>query len=94
MALDLGYRAIDTAFIYNNQKTERGVGACLAAKFAKGELKREDIFITTKHWRKYHGYDVSTHAPSTTTDCPRVVLRGCYRGCRRRSSASRCPCVR
>jgi diketogulonate reductase-like aldo/keto reductase len=26
-ALDLGYRAIDTAFIYNNQKTERAVGA-------------------------------------------------------------------
>jgi hypothetical protein len=26
-ALELGYRAIDTAFIYNNQKTEKAVGA-------------------------------------------------------------------
>ena len=59
MALQLGYRAIDTAFIYNNQKTERAVGEFLSKQMSSGKLRRDDIFITTKHWRKYHGYDES-----------------------------------
>ena len=59
MALQLGYRAIDTAFIYNNQKTERAVGEFLSRQMSSGKLRRDDIFITTKHWRKYHGYDES-----------------------------------
>lgn len=42
--------------------------SCIAAKIAKGELKREDIFITTKHWRKYHGYE-------PTLQCLKMSLR-------------------
>ena len=42
--------------------------SCIAAKLAKGELKREDIFITTKHWRKYHGYE-------PTLQCLKMSIR-------------------
>ncbi len=52
-ALQHGYRAIDTAFIYAGEKTEKQVGLALAAS----KLSRDDIFLTTKHWRKYHGYE-------------------------------------
>ena len=48
-----GYRAIDTAFIYAGEKTEKQVGLALAAS----KLSRDDVFLTTKHWRKYHGYE-------------------------------------
>lgn len=59
-AIRAGYRMIDTAYIYAGEKTEAEVGKALAAAFADGSgLKREDIFITTKHWRKYHGYDAA-----------------------------------
>eukprot|EP01045_Picozoa_sp_COSAG04_P009257 COSAG04_NODE_531_length_12994_cov_3.113687_13_plen_212_part_00 len=45
VALDAGYKAIDTAQRYG---TEPPIGAVLAARFASGSLKREDVFITTK----------------------------------------------
>lgn len=42
-----GYRAIDTATIYNN---EEAIGEALQEAFAAG-IKREDVFITTKLWQ-------------------------------------------
>ena len=42
-ALKIGYRLIDTASIYYNEK---GVGEAVR----KSGIKREDIFITTKIW--------------------------------------------
>lgn len=45
LALDSGYRAFDGARAYG---TERIVGALLGQRFARGELSREDLFITTK----------------------------------------------
>ena len=42
-ALEVGYRHIDTAQIYRN---ERDVGAAIAAS----GIKRDDIFLTTKVW--------------------------------------------
>jgi aldehyde reductase len=45
IAIDLGYRNIDTAFTYRNQK---GVGNAIKAKIQEGVIKREDIFVTTK----------------------------------------------
>ncbi|MDR2281434.1 MAG: aldo/keto reductase [Gordonia sp. (in: high G+C Gram-positive bacteria)] len=42
-ALELGYRSIDTAMIYGNEK---GVGRALAA----AGLPRDEVFITTKLW--------------------------------------------
>jgi diketogulonate reductase-like aldo/keto reductase len=45
LALDSGYRAFDGARAYG---TERIVGTLLGQRFASGELRREDVFITTK----------------------------------------------
>ncbi|CAH1101268.1 unnamed protein product [Psylliodes chrysocephalus] len=44
-ALEMGYRHIDTAAIYDN---EHVIGRVLKEWFTTGKLKREDVFITTK----------------------------------------------
>lgn len=44
-AIAVGYRHIDTAFIYG---TEKVIGQTLQKWFKSGKLKREEIFITTK----------------------------------------------
>ncbi|EOD08141.1 hypothetical protein EMIHUDRAFT_453168, partial [Emiliania huxleyi CCMP1516] len=58
-ALRLGYRALDSAYIYGGEKTEPETGAALAAALEAGEVTREEVFVTTKHWRKFHGYEPS-----------------------------------
>ncbi|KAK3596216.1 hypothetical protein CHS0354_020526 [Potamilus streckersoni] len=45
ISLDLGYRAVDTAWSYKN---ETAIGEALEEYFESGSLKREDVFITTK----------------------------------------------
>jgi diketogulonate reductase-like aldo/keto reductase len=54
-ALDAGYRHIDTAAAYRN---ERSVGAALAA----AGLPREQVFVTTKLWNSEQGYDSTLRA--------------------------------
>jgi 2,5-diketo-D-gluconate reductase A len=49
-ALDVGYRHIDTARLYDN---EEAVGEAIA----ESGLAREDIFVTTKCWNDDQGYD-------------------------------------
>lgn len=49
-ALEAGYRHVDTAAIYGN---ERGVGEGLRAS----GLPRDHVFITTKLWNDRQGYD-------------------------------------
>jgi 2,5-diketo-D-gluconate reductase A len=49
-ALEAGYRHIDTAAAYRN---ERGVGAAIAAS----GIPREEIFVTTKLWNSAQGYE-------------------------------------
>ncbi|XP_069688690.1 1,5-anhydro-D-fructose reductase-like isoform X2 [Periplaneta americana] len=44
-ALELGYRHIDTAYMYQN---EAEIGKTLKKWFDSGKLKREDVFIVTK----------------------------------------------
>ncbi|MHA8110805.1 aldo/keto reductase [Lactobacillaceae bacterium Melli_B4] len=49
-ALKVGYRAFDTAQIYNN---EDAVGAAIEAS----DVDRQDVFITTKVWISNVGYE-------------------------------------
>lgn len=49
-ALEMGYRSIDTAAIYEN---EAGVGEGIR----RSGLPREQIHVTTKLWNDGHGYD-------------------------------------
>lgn len=46
-AIELGYRHIDTASIYEN---EVEVGKAINAAIAAGDVTREELFITTKLW--------------------------------------------
>ena len=54
-ALATGYRLIDTAAAYGN---ERGVGAAIR----NSGLDRDDVFIETKVWISDYGYDETLHA--------------------------------
>ncbi|MCI4319752.1 MAG: aldo/keto reductase [Thermoplasmata archaeon] len=54
-ALGLGYRLIDTAAMYGNEKD---VGAAVRAS----GIPREEIFVTTKVWNEDHGYDRAMRA--------------------------------
>jgi 2,5-diketo-D-gluconate reductase A len=54
-ALRVGYRHIDTAAAYGN---ERGVGDAIKAS----GLQRSDVFIETKVWINDYGYDETLHA--------------------------------
>ncbi|MET9502003.1 aldo/keto reductase [Streptomyces sp. NPDC006622] len=53
-ALDLGYRHIDTAAAYGN---EREVGQAVR----ESAVPREDIFVETKIWISDYGYDETLH---------------------------------
>lgn len=55
IAIANGYRHIDTAAIYDN---ETGVGEGIAAS----EVRREELFITTKVWNSDRGYDQTMRA--------------------------------
>ncbi len=49
-AFDVGYRSIDTAAIYEN---ERGVGAAISSS----GISRDEIFVTSKVWNTDQGFD-------------------------------------
>ncbi|KAI8520200.1 hypothetical protein Bbelb_034570 [Branchiostoma belcheri] len=50
-AIDAGYRHIDTAWVYGNEKD---VGQAIKEKIAEGKIKREDVFVTTKLFYTFH----------------------------------------
>ncbi len=50
-ALELGYRHIDCAAIYKNEKE---IGMALRQAFKAGIVQREDLFITSKLWNSAH----------------------------------------
>ncbi|XP_075711912.1 aldo-keto reductase family 1 member C1-like [Rhinoderma darwinii] len=51
VAIDVGFRHIDCAFMYGN---EVEVGQAIRSKIADGTVKREDIFYTGKLWSNNH----------------------------------------
>lgn len=53
-AISAGIRHIDTAAAYGN---ESDIGRALHDVIAEGEVRREDLFITTKLWNSNQGYD-------------------------------------
>lgn len=55
MALDAGYRHIDTAAVYGNETI---VGKAMA----DSGVPREEIFLTTKVWNNKHGYGKTLEA--------------------------------
>lgn len=54
-AVRFGYRHIDCAAIYRN---ERAVGHALKELFVEGIIKREDIFVVSKLWNTCHQPDL------------------------------------
>ncbi|MBD8027581.1 aldo/keto reductase [Ureibacillus sp. Re31] len=58
-ALEVGYRAIDTAALYNN---ETEVGEAIR----QSNVPREEIFVTTKVWNSDQGYDETLRAFETS----------------------------
>lgn len=54
-ALEAGYRHIDTAAVYGNEK---GVGAAIKSS----GVPREEIFVTTKVWNADQGYESTLKA--------------------------------
>ncbi|MET9672116.1 aldo/keto reductase [Streptomyces sp. NPDC006482] len=60
-ALEAGYRSIDTAAIYQN---ERGTGQAVAAS----GIPREELFVTTKVWNSEQGYDTTMRAFDASLD--------------------------
>ncbi|XP_072510308.1 prostaglandin-E(2) 9-reductase-like isoform X2 [Notamacropus eugenii] len=51
VAIEVGYRHIDGAFVYGNEKE---VGQAIQAKIADGMVTRKDIFCTGKLWSTCH----------------------------------------
>ena len=59
-ALETGYRHIDTASLYGNEK---GVGEAIS----QSNIDRKEIFVTSKVWNSDQGYDKTLKAFEVTT---------------------------
>ncbi|MFW6268996.1 MAG: aldo/keto reductase, partial [Bacillota bacterium] len=55
VALENGYRSIDTASVYQNEK---GVGTAIR----ESSVPREEIFLTSKVWNNQQGYEPTLKA--------------------------------
>ena len=60
-AIDCGYRHIDTAYFYKNEKS---VGKAIS----ESGINRDDIFITSKLWNDYHQYQSTLDVFEETLD--------------------------
>ncbi|TVL92980.1 aldo/keto reductase [Streptomyces sp. SAJ15] len=60
-ALEVGYRSIDTAAIYEN---EEGTGQAIA----RSGIPRDELFVTTKLWNSDQGYDATLRAFDASLD--------------------------
>lgn len=53
-AISVGYRHLDCAWIYGNEK---GIGNGLSSQLKAGQIKRADLFITSKLWCSFHKFE-------------------------------------
>ncbi|HEY2043505.1 MAG TPA: aldo/keto reductase [Jatrophihabitans sp.] len=60
-ALQAGYRHIDTAKLYQNEKA---VGAAIA----ESGIPRDELFVTTKVWNSDQGFDAATQSFDASLD--------------------------
>ncbi|KUJ70838.1 oxidoreductase [Streptomyces albus subsp. albus] len=60
-ALEAGYRGIDTAAVYENEK---GTGQAIASS----GVARDELFVTTKLWNTDQGYDATLRAFDASLD--------------------------
>lgn len=60
-AIDAGYRHLDTAALYAN---ERGVGEGIR----RSGIDRDELFVTTKVWNSDHGFDSTMRAFELSMD--------------------------
>ncbi len=58
-ALELGYRHVDTAFAYGNEKS-------VGEGIRRSGVARSEIFVTTKHWVTERGYEKTVNAVETS----------------------------
>ena len=58
-AIKAGYRNIDTAAAYRNEKE---VGEGIRAAMEEYGIKREELFVSTKLWNDHRGYDLAKEA--------------------------------
>ena len=63
-AIKIGYRHIDCASVYDNEKE---IGVTLSEIFSTTQVKREDIWITSKVWNDRHN-EVLNSCKQTLTD--------------------------
>ncbi|MBK6264955.1 aldo/keto reductase [Marivirga sp. S37H4] len=64
-AIKCGYRHIDCAYIYGNEKE---IGKALQKAFSDGLVKRKEIFITSKLWNNAHKQEDVKSALQITLD--------------------------
>ncbi|CAM2915325.1 aldo/keto reductase [Paenibacillus sediminis] len=62
-AIKHGYRSIDTAAIYENEKS---VGQAIHEALTENKLSREDLFVTSKVWNADLGYESTLAAYETS----------------------------
>lgn len=74
-AIRTGYRLFDCAAVYGN---EDRIGTVFAQAFELGEVRREELFITSKVWNNMHGAgDVLLSLAKTLRDL-RLETLDCY----------------
>jgi len=64
-AIDSGYRHIDTADRYENEKA---IGTALEEIFASGKVKRDQLYITTKVWNNQHTEELALKSVRRSLD--------------------------
>ena len=64
--LNCHYRMIDGAWLYRNEN-EVGNGIHEALEQSQGQIKREDLFITTKLWNQVIQFQLEIHRISSSS---------------------------